>query len=141
FRTPRSQGALLAALAIDAAAMAIFSIVQQRTWNGQLYWSIPLTQGGLPFGPFINRNNGAAFLNLGLAAAVGIVAWALAPRLSREESSAGSRFGRGLLAALGLTIALAILAAIVCSLSRGGFVACVVGCVVTASSVFYVARS
>src|SRR5262249_32125773 len=31
FRTPRSQGALLAALAIDAAAMAIFSIVQQRT--------------------------------------------------------------------------------------------------------------
>src|SRR5688572_16915709 len=46
-------------IGLNGAAIAVFGIVQRLTWNGHMFWSVPLSRG-VPFGPFINKNNAAA---------------------------------------------------------------------------------
>jgi len=55
-------------MAINGVAIAFFGLVQQLTWNGRLFWQVPLEQGGEPFGPFVDRNHAGGFLTLCLAA-------------------------------------------------------------------------
>lgn len=85
FREASSRRFLWWALALNGAAVGVFGVIQRFQWNGLLYWSIPLTQGGQPFASFVNRNNAAGYLNLCLAAAcAGIL---LATRERDEEDS------------------------------------------------------
>ncbi len=44
--------------------VAIFGILQQLTFNGKLYWFREMRYGGIPFGPYVNRNHFAAFAEL-----------------------------------------------------------------------------
>lgn len=78
FRRTRPAVILLTALALNGAALTFFGLVQRFTWNGQLYWQIPLELGGQPFGPFVNRNHAGQALNLALAASLGLLTWVLA---------------------------------------------------------------
>lgn len=45
-------------------AVGLFAIIQFFTSNGKLYWFRELAEGGLPFGPFVNRNHFAGFVEL-----------------------------------------------------------------------------
>jgi Flp pilus assembly protein TadD len=65
------------AIAINGAALAFFGLAQQLTWNGLLYWSIPLTGGGTPFASYVNRNNAAGMLNMCLACAIALCVWGI----------------------------------------------------------------
>ncbi len=65
------------AIAINGAALAFFGLAQQLTWNGLLFWSIPLTGGGVPFASYVNRNNAAGFLNMCLACAIALSVWGI----------------------------------------------------------------
>ena len=49
---------------VNGVALALFSMAQQMTFNGKLYWVVELTQGGTPFGPYVNRNNASGYLLL-----------------------------------------------------------------------------
>lgn len=51
-------------------AVAIFGILQQLTFNGKLYWFREMTFGGIPFGPYVNRNHFAGFAELVIPAAL-----------------------------------------------------------------------
>ncbi|MFQ5777828.1 MAG: O-antigen ligase family protein [Terriglobia bacterium] len=51
-------------LLLFAAVLAVFGILQSVSFNGKLYWTWELPQGGTPFGPFINRNHYAAWVLL-----------------------------------------------------------------------------
>src|SRR4029077_12270727 len=42
----------------------IFGILQQLTFNGKLYWFREMRYGGIPFGPYVNRNHFAGFAGL-----------------------------------------------------------------------------
>ncbi|NUQ62515.1 MAG: O-antigen ligase family protein [Pirellulales bacterium] len=141
FRTAAARMWLCAVLAVNGAALALFGIIQMRTWEGKLYGRIPLGDGGAPFGPFVCRNNAAGFLCLGLAGAVGLVVFAFLKAASatadrkasppqHEQTRITAIFRRavralGLLGAMLAALALAgcIVAGIVCGLSRGGWVA------------------
>lgn len=71
----RQRGHLLLFLAVmtlNGVALSFFGIVQKLTFNGMLFWQIPLTQGGSPFGPFVNRNNAGGYLLICLACALGL---------------------------------------------------------------------
>lgn len=84
---------LMSAATAVGAAVAFFGLVQRLTWNGLIYWSEP-TYGGQPFGPFICRNNAGGFLELTLAAAVGLLLWRLktiAPPMARSSHGHGRR--------------------------------------------------
>ncbi|MFO0900352.1 MAG: O-antigen ligase family protein [Pirellulales bacterium] len=77
---------LAAAVAGNGAALVLFGLVQRLTWNDRLFWAVPLSGGGLPFGPFVNRNNAGGFLNMCLAGGVALLFWALRRRgLEGEE--------------------------------------------------------
>ncbi len=41
-----------------------FGILQHLTFNGKIYWFRELRFGGIPFGPYVNRNHFAAFAEL-----------------------------------------------------------------------------
>ncbi|MCH2180445.1 MAG: O-antigen ligase family protein [Mariniblastus sp.] len=64
----------LAVMTINGVAISFFGIVQKLTFNGMLFWQIPLTQGGAPFGPFVNRNNAGGYLLICFACALGLFA-------------------------------------------------------------------
>ncbi|MFV0443329.1 MAG: O-antigen ligase family protein [Planctomycetaceae bacterium] len=74
FHGPRQRVWLYGTLATTAATMSIFGMAQRMSWNGQLFGTVPLRFGGQPFGAFVNRNNAAGFLLVGLAAAIGGIA-------------------------------------------------------------------
>lgn len=44
--------------------VAIFGILQHLTFNGKLYWFREMHFGGIPFGPYVNRNHFAGFTEL-----------------------------------------------------------------------------
>lgn len=45
-------------------AVSLFGIVQHFTFNGRLYWVVALPAGVSPFGPFVNPNHFAGFVEL-----------------------------------------------------------------------------
>jgi O-antigen ligase len=86
---------------------SVFGILQHLTSNGRLYWFRELRSGGLPFGPFVNRNHFAGFAEL-------VLPLALVPLVL-------GRVRRERLALVGLFAVLPI-AALFLSASRGGIV-------------------
>ena len=44
--------------------VSLFGILQHLTFNGRLYWFREMRYGGLPFGPYVNRNHFAGFAEL-----------------------------------------------------------------------------
>jgi O-antigen ligase/tetratricopeptide (TPR) repeat protein len=138
FSTPQGLVGLLAVISMNGAALAFFGLAQQLRWNGLLFGSVPLTEGGAPFASFVNRNSGAGFLNICLGAAIGLTIWTFARTTAGETGdpngdSSTSDTGRPLrigqliaeltvakLAMLSVTIV--IFAGVVCSLSRGAWI-------------------
>lgn len=44
--------------------VSLFGILQHLTFNGKLYWFRVMRFGGMPFGPYVNRNHFAGFAEL-----------------------------------------------------------------------------
>ena len=59
-------------------AVSVLGILQHFTFNGKLYWVRELRYGGIPFGPYVNRNHFAGLIEL-------IVPTGLAVLLLRAE--------------------------------------------------------
>src|SRR6202790_4177302 len=64
FRTPEDWKGFVWFLMIFAFVVAIFGILQHLTFNGKLYWFREMRYGGIPFGPYVNRNHFAGFAEL-----------------------------------------------------------------------------
>jgi O-antigen ligase len=50
--------------------VSIFGVLQHLTFNGKLYWFREMHYGGIPFGPYANRNHFAGFVELVLPLAL-----------------------------------------------------------------------
>jgi O-antigen ligase len=50
--------------------VSLFAILQHLTSNGKLYWVREMRSGGIPFGPYVNRNHFAGFVELVLPLAL-----------------------------------------------------------------------
>jgi O-antigen ligase len=87
--------------------IGIFGILQHLTFNGKLYWFREMHYGGIPFGPYVNRNHFAGFVEL-------ILPLSLVPlvlgRVRRERWPVVGLFAVVLIGALFLSV------------SRGGIV-------------------
>ena len=44
--------------------VSVFAILQHLTFNGKIYWFRELQYGGVPFGPYVNRNHFAGLMEL-----------------------------------------------------------------------------
>jgi len=143
--------------AVNGTAFALFGIVQQLTYNGQIYWQIPLRQGGNPFAAFVNRNHAGGYLNLCVAAALACLFWQLAPKYERGDVDEivgayalrgfWARWRLGLLVNLNSRAVWAIsmgaitVAGVVCSLSRGAILALVAAALVACGAALRIRRS
>lgn len=92
---------------IFAFLVAGLAILQHLTFNGKLYWFRELKYGGVPFGPYVNRNHFAGFAEL-------VLPMSLVPLLL-------GRVRRERLAMVGM-LAIIPLSALLLSASRGGIV-------------------
>jgi O-antigen ligase len=64
FRTVEEVKSFTWFLVISGFCVSLFGIVQHFTFNGKLYWSVPVLSGGSPFGPYVNRDDFAGFVEL-----------------------------------------------------------------------------
>src|SRR5712692_7573334 len=87
--------------------VSVFGILQHLTFNGKLYWFREMHYGGMPFGPYANRNHFAGFVEL-------VLPLALVPLVL-------GRVRRERLAIVGLFAVLPVVALFL-SVSRGGIV-------------------
>jgi O-antigen ligase len=92
---------------ILAFLVAGLGILQHLTFNGKLYWFRELKYGGIPFGPYANRNHFAGFVEL-------VLPMSLVPLLL-------GRVRRERLAMVGM-LAIIPLSALLLSASRGGII-------------------
>jgi O-antigen ligase len=87
--------------------VSLFGILQYLTFNGKLYWFREMHYGGIPFGPYVNRNHFAGFAEL-------LIPLALVPLVL-------GKVRRQRLFLVGLFAVVPIMA-LVLSASRGGIV-------------------
>jgi O-antigen ligase len=99
-------------------ALAVFALIQHFTWNGNIYWVRPNAQGGTPFGPFVNRNHFAGYMEMIIPVPLAFVAL----RAARSEARLFYAFAA---AVMGLSVLV--------SLSRGGMISLVSSLVFIAS--------
>lgn len=64
FRTPAQLRAFAIFLLSFGFLVALFGIAEHYTFNGNLYWFVPLPQSSEPFGPFVDRDHFAGFVEL-----------------------------------------------------------------------------
>jgi O-antigen ligase len=64
FRTPKDWKSFVWFLVILGSFASLLAIVQYFTFNGKLYWFRVLPQGVVPFGPFVNHNHFAGFVEM-----------------------------------------------------------------------------
>ncbi len=64
FRTLREWHAFAWFLLTLAFCVSVLAIIQHFTFNGKLYWVRELHYGGVPFGPYVNRNHFAGLVEL-----------------------------------------------------------------------------
>jgi O-antigen ligase len=54
-------------------AVSVLGILQHFTFNGKLYWFREMRNGGIPFGPYVNRNHFAGLVELIIPAGLSVV--------------------------------------------------------------------
>ena len=64
YRTRRQWRRFIWFLLSLGFAVSLFAILQHFTFNGKLYWLRELQYGGIPFGPYVNRNHFAGLMEL-----------------------------------------------------------------------------
>lgn len=119
---------LLRSIVLFGFALAVFGIVQRLSWNGKVFWLVPVDPSASPFGPFVNHNHFAALL-------VMIVPVAAAFLMEEARSVLGGDGGRRSLASIGAEpiarlllsafVVGVMVSAVVLSASRGAVLALV----------------
>jgi O-antigen ligase len=64
FRTAQDWREFVWFLVVLGFVASLLGIVQHFTFNGKMYWFRELKYGGVPFGPYVNRNHFAGFVEL-----------------------------------------------------------------------------
>jgi O-antigen ligase/Tfp pilus assembly protein PilF len=126
-RTEAEIRRLTLSLVVIGFGVALFAILQQYTWNGKIYGLRPVTAGGSPTGPFVNRNHFAGYMEMLIPVAIGYTAASFAEAPARG-GTAWRRFVDRLTSerahqfALLLFMTLVMSVSLVLTLSRAGIV-------------------
>ncbi|MGH9711165.1 MAG: hypothetical protein ACRD37_11530, partial [Candidatus Acidiferrales bacterium] len=107
FRTPEQLRGFAVFLVSLGFVAALLGIVQHYAFNGKLYWLLPLAQPSEPFGPFVDRDHFAGFVELTAPFGLAILL--------------DGTWGREKAALVALFTAVPIAALVLCG-SRGGIV-------------------
>lgn len=116
FNTKEKLLSLVKFFTLFGLLLAVFALLQYFTWNGNLYWLIPINAGKAEVvGPFVNHNHFAGFLELLIPLPIALIV------------TGALKQYRVLLVFAAAMMAIAIVA----SLSRGGIVSLACGLLFT----------
>lgn len=134
YQTRERVDSLVRTIVFLAFGLVVFAFVQKLTWNGRLFWIYPLgahtesTRNFMVWGPFINRNHFAGYLELAIPLGLGMVLHDAAKINTSHHLSIFRRLatmiGSELFSSLGLwsIISLVMIGALFMTLSRGGII-------------------
>jgi O-antigen ligase len=105
--------------------LAVFGIIQKYSWNGKIYWVRELPQGSAPFGPYVNYNHFAGYMEIVLPFTVGYLLVQPPPR--KGATTLRERFAlwtsqQTSKSVLLMFAAMFMAAALILSSSRGGLI-------------------
>jgi O-antigen ligase len=136
YRTKRQLRSLVQAIFALGCFLVLFALVQKATWNGRIFWFYPLEEslraGSGIWGPFINRNHFAGYLEMVIPLGLGLLLYTAPGRKSSAQAQQGNSLARFLASPTFATftfyfiLVLLMTATLFATLSRGGIVACVV---------------
>lgn len=150
YRTRKKIYHLLLVIIIAGLLIASFGIVQKLTWNGKIYWLRDAGEGAKPFGPFVNPDHFAGYMELIVPLAFGLFFTLISRKLETEEGKAKWKVDMGRdgwniseveefsiqkAVTLGFLLAITV-ASIFMSLSRGGLVATSITFIIFATLLF-----
>lgn len=146
FRYQHAIGVFLAIVTGSGAVFAFFGLIDAirltRDWQVELRQMLTISPVGAddPFGPFVNNNNASGFLCLATGCAIGCLLLTEHLRSLKGEQSRASRskFLSGWLVLRVATVALIVVlvAGVIGSNSRGGFLGLLAGAVVLFAFLF-----
>lgn len=121
--------------------IAVFAVVQRLTWNGRIYWIYPVRQGieisaGHIWGPYVNRNHFAGYMELAIPLALGFFLYRMAAVKVLSDMSFIRKLNiyannRALMPmGVFLTSALVMAGVLFMTLSRGGIAGLATGLIV-----------
>jgi O-antigen ligase len=134
YRTREQVDSLVRTIVFLAFGLVVFAFVQKFTWNGRLFWLFPLgahtesTRNFMVWGPFINRNHFAGYLELAIPLGLGMVLYDAAKTDTSRHPSLLRRFAavigskRFSSLVLWFVLSLALIGALFMTLSRGGII-------------------
>ena len=135
FRTKNQLRTLVMAIFYIGGFLILFALVQKGTWNGRIFWFYPveeyLISGKGIWGPYINRNHFAGYLEMVILLGLGLLIYSAPGRRSSPDALQSNRVARFLASpnfAVFTSCFIAVLimtAALFATLSRGGIAACV----------------
>lgn len=139
FKDRRTLERLTVIITMMGFLLAVFGLIQYFTWNGKIYWFRELRYGGAPFGPFVNRNHFAGYMEMVIPLTIGnLVARTLQIRSphpglgSREKALAFFSRETSLVVFLYSAVIIMMLS-LIFTLSRGGILSLLVGIIIFAS--------
>ena len=147
FKTTFEIKLLLTIVTINGFLLSVFGLIQKFTSEtNQIYWTFE-HGGGIPFGPYVNRNNAAGYLLICLACAIGLAVILIGKKEDRGPRPIISKeipFWRQLVFHFQLFLsdltpakmaaifaALTISVGVLATLSRGGVSALLIGSFIT----------
>jgi len=133
YRTKERLDRLLTVAVFSGFALSVVGILQKLTWNGKILWFRPVVYENI-FGPFVNRNNYAAFAGTVLPLAL-CMALSAFRQVERRRPGALPRL------LLWTFATVAMISGIFLSLSRGGIVCAILSLVVVALMLLYYGRA
>jgi O-antigen ligase len=107
FRTPRQWRDFAWFIVLLGFTVAVFAVLQDLTFKGKLYWFREMRYGGMPYGPYVNRNHFAGLMELLIPLGLAMLA---VPGVRRQQMPL-----MALLAAMPVS-------ALLISASRGGII-------------------
>lgn len=136
FRTKNQFRTLVMSLFYIGGFLVLFALVQKATWNGRIFWFYPveeyLISGKGIWGPYINRNHFAGYLEMVIPFGLGLMIYTAPGRRSSPDVLQSNRVGRFLadpnfsVFTSCFVVVLIMTAALFATLSRGGIAACVI---------------
>src|SRR5262245_33863376 len=85
---------LLWAVAITGFLVSVFGLVQYLTWNGKIYW-VRRVPAGIAFGPFVNHNHFAGYVELIIPVTIGLALYMMEVRRIRHRGNPLAEDARG----------------------------------------------
>lgn len=133
YRTKQQINSLFRLIIYMGCFLVIFAIIQKMTWNGRLFWFYPLSSNLNSdmthiWGPYINHNHFAGYMELAIPLAMGLLLYNAAkvkslPAISFSKRIADISNSNSLLPMTLLSIAALIMCGgIFICLSRGGII-------------------